>query len=157
MDYIEAPHTYDEVFRPILFMGGGITGCPDWQAGVKEHFHNKPLGTLINPRRENFEIEDNELSKEQIAWEYRWLRRADAIMFWFPKEGLCQITLFELGAHLERNTQLFIGCHDDYKRVVDVTVQVALRRPDIDVYTTLEDVLDKYTHWAKWWRKARGI
>ncbi len=46
-------------------------------------------------------------------WEHDHLRRAKAIMFWFPSETLCPITLYELGAWTilarQTGTKLFVG------------------------------------------------
>jgi hypothetical protein len=46
-------------------------------------------------------------------WEHDHLRRSKAIMFWFPSETLCPITLYELGAWTilarQTGTKLFVG------------------------------------------------
>ena len=53
----DAPSSVD------LFLAGGISKCPDWQAeAVKEAAY-------------------------QIRWKYEFLRRARVVLFWFPKES----------------------------------------------------------------------
>jgi hypothetical protein len=129
-------------YRPALsslFLGGGITGCPDWQAEVAALLADTPL-TLLNPRRANFPIHDPNAAYEQIAWEHTHLRRADAILFWFPCETLCPIVLYELGAWSMTDKLLFVGVHPDYQRRADVEIQTSLVRPDVRVVYSLGDL-----------------
>jgi hypothetical protein len=95
--YVEAPSGYDPGTLPAVFLAGGITGCPDWQAEVVRMLADAPLA-LLNPRREDFPIHDPAAAPAQIEWEYRHLGKADAALFWFPCETLCPIALDELGA-----------------------------------------------------------
>src|SRR5262245_39813726 len=90
---IEPPAEYDGP-GPSLFLAGGITGCPDWQAETISLFADLPL-VLLNPRRRDFPINDPSAGPSQIEWEHRHLRRADAVLFWFPRETLCPIALYE--------------------------------------------------------------
>ena len=127
---------------PVIFMAGGITGCANWQDDVLEMFKNSRLPfTFINPRRRDFDVNDPRFSEEQIIWEYRYLEQSDFIFFWFPAEGACMITLFELGWALGANKEVRIGCHPDYVRAFDVHHQVKLRRPDLRIY---DDVFELY-------------
>lgn len=61
------------------------------------------------------------------------LRDADAILFWFPCETLCPITLYELGAWSMSDKPLFVGVHPAYQRRQDVEIQTRLARPDVAV------------------------
>lgn len=115
-----------------LFLAGGISNCGDWQSKIIALLADTDL-TLINPRRPKFDMNDPTVTEAQIAWEYRYLRQATVVLFWFPPETLCPITLFELGGALERKAQIFIGCHSAYARREDVRTQVALRRPEVSV------------------------
>src|SRR3954464_2254024 len=96
MRYIEAPAEWDG-YGPSVFLAGGITDCPDWQTEMVELLADTELNVL-NPRRANFPIKDPGAAEAQISWEHRYLRRAGMISFWFPKETLCPIVLYELGA-----------------------------------------------------------
>ena len=78
-------------------------------------------------------MNDRSVTEAQIVWEYRYLRHASAVLFWFAPEIHCPITLFELGGALERSAPVFVGCHPDYARRDDVRVPVALRRPEVCV------------------------
>lgn len=155
--YVEAPKPdrYG-VKLPRLFLAGGITGCPDWQATVRQALESSAV-VLLNPRRANFDVTDPTASEKQITWEHKYLRRATAILFWFPCETLCPIVLFELGAALERNQPLFIGCHPDYKRREDVRIQCKLRRPYVKVRETMPGNVMDVIDWLEWKTEQRQL
>ena len=131
---VEAPDEREPA-GPSLFLGGGISGCPDWQAEVVRiiaELAERPL-TIFNPRRANFPIHNPSAAEAQIRWEHRYLRKASAILFWFPKETLCPITLYELGAWSMTDKPLAVGVHPEYARRIDVEIQTKLARPDVSV------------------------
>lgn len=141
MKYIEAIQDLSKVKGKTLFAAGGITGCPDWQAELYNHLQGfKEDWTFVNPRRPNFPMYDPSAAEEQIRWEYAALDKADAISFWFPKETLCPITLFELGKWIRSDKPLFIGTHLGYKRLLDVYIQTKLERPSIVVVSTITEL-----------------
>ena len=146
MKYVEAfslehaSHYRPEPGERSLFLGGGITGCFDWQAEVVRLLRNTDL-VVINPRRKNWPMGDPDATNKQIEWEYDHLQRANMIMFWFAPETLCPITLFEYGKWIVRNKPLFVGCGPQYKRLQDVQVQTALERPFQKVFTDIESVV----------------
>lgn len=144
MQYVEAPNEAPSGSpKPSVFLAGGITGCSDWQKIVVENLAHVSALTLYNPRRENFPIHDPKAAYEQIKWEYEHLRKADAILFWFPPETLCPIVLYELGAWTVSSKMLFIGTHPDYQRKQDVEIQTKLARPSSEVHTSLETLIDR--------------
>ena len=119
-----------------VFLAGGIMGCPDWQAEMFELLADCEL-TLFNPRRKTFPIADPNAAEIQITWEFEHLRKASAILFWFPCESLCPIVLYELGAWSKTNKCLFVGVHPKYQRRTDVEIQTRLVRPDVRVVHSL--------------------
>ena len=127
-----------------IFMAGGITGCPDWQTDMieltKKRFPEDEELILINPRRADFDTSLDESSLYQIKWEYHHLKMADETLVWFPKEGRCMITLFELGWLLGDRRVITPGCHPEYVRRFDVVQQVKLRRPDLQIYETVHEL-----------------
>src|SRR5262249_22968491 len=123
---------------PSVFLAGGITNCPDWQAEMTTHLQDEPV-TLLNPRRCNFPIGAPDAAPKQIAWEHRHLRLADAVLFWFPCETLCPIVLYELGAWSMTDKPLFVGAHPAYERLHDVVVQTGLVRADVLVVFSMQD------------------
>lgn len=150
MKLIKPPQTpdFDGEIPHLVFMAGGITDCPDWQAYyydlVKDRIPDDFV--LVNPRRDNFDVRDPSMSDEQIKWEYKWLQRSSIVSFWFPRETLCPITLFELGKELGLQCgpyprkKIVLGVHPYYKRRVDIETQTALVDPNIEIFYTLEDL-----------------
>ena len=145
MRYIEAPTDY--VAKPndgySIFLAGGITGCPDWQTAVVSMLRMTPL-TLFNPRRKDFPIHDPAAAEKQIRWEFDHLRRSDAVLFWFPKDTLCPIVLFELGAWSKNvDDAIYVGTEEGYPRTQDVQLQLKFARPDVEVVHSLTDLADQ--------------
>lgn len=131
-----------------LFLGGGITSCPDWQADVLWELRliypdSSADLIVLNPRRAEWPIGDPDASEAQIEWEHQALRWADVICFWFPCETLCPITLYELGAWSMTDKELVVGCHPDYQRLADVQIQTRLTRPDVEVKVGFADFLQE--------------
>jgi len=151
--YIEALESYIPKEGELsLFLGGGITDCPDWQKELVDILRAKldiDL-TILNPRRANFPIDDPSASYDQIKWEFDHLRRADAITFWFPQETLCPITLYELGAWSMTDKPLFVGHHPNYQRKADVFHQTRLVRPGAVITQYIEHMADEIIDWVKY-------
>lgn len=124
-----------------LFLGGGITDCPDWQAKLIELLKDTPDLVMYNPRRKNFPIDDPNASKEQITWEHDYLQEVDILVFWFSKGSLNPIVLYELGRYGNSSERmLFVGMDKEYKRSQDVLIQTELDRPEVEVVYSLEDL-----------------
>lgn len=132
-----------------IFMGGGITDCPDWQKEMCDLLKDDDV-ILLNPRRKEFDVTNPDITTEQIRWEFDHLHKADAIMFWFPKETLCPIALYELGFwNSRRGKKLFIGCDPEYKRLKDVVTQTRLSNPMADIVYSLSHLANKVKEWLK--------
>lgn len=144
MIYLECPAVVDRnTAKTMVFMAGGISNCPDWQDYAARQLQTLDDDlVLINPRRHGFDITNENMTKDQIRWEHDALHKADAIMFWFPCETVCPITLFELGVHAGK-VPLFVGTHPEYTRRLDVIEQLSLIDPTIRVYDDLNRVLDE--------------
>lgn len=151
MKEIRCPAEFDfknEGMQDFLFLGGGISGCPNWQPQMVELLKDTKL-VVVNPRRDDFDINDPSMSKKQIEWEYKYLKFSTGRIFWFPAETLCPITLFELGKFCEKADPLFVGCHPEYKRKLDVEVQLGLARPwNCEVSYSLEDLAERVKKWS---------
>jgi hypothetical protein len=132
---------------PTVFLAGGITGCPDWQEEISGFLKEVPV-VLLNPRRKNFPINDKNASNEQIRWEFKHLRYADAILFYFPCETLCPIALYELGAWSMINKPIFIGVHNKYARKTDIEIQTSLVRPGMSICYSLSDLAHEVRSFA---------
>lgn len=113
-----------------LFLAGGISNCPDWQGPTADLLVKYTDYEVFNPRRNGWNMEDSDAeSEKQIIWEHDHLARSETILFWFPKETLCPITLLEFGKFLVSDKRLVVGCHPQYQRRLDVQVQGRLDRP----------------------------
>jgi hypothetical protein len=145
--YVEAPAEYDGP-GPSLFLAGGISGTRDWQAEVARLLAGLPL-LLLNPRRADYPWHDPAAAEDQIRWEYRHLRRATAVLFWFPPETLCPIALFELGGRTATPDQpLFVGTDPGYARRLDVEIQLRLARPEVRVATDIPALAAQVRNWV---------
>jgi len=140
MIYVEA---LDRLKRGVVgkavFLAGGITGCPGWQQEMCSLLQDTDL-ILLNPRRAHFPIGDPSAAQEQIEWEHAHLGMADAILFWFPCETLCPITLYELGAWSMTDKPIFVGVHPSYQRRQDVEIQTRLARSEVGIHYSLESL-----------------
>jgi hypothetical protein len=147
MTYIEAPSEYDGK-GPSVFLAGGISGTHDWQGELVSLLADLSL-VLLNPRRRNFPTDDPDAAEGQISWEFRHLRQATAVVFWFPPETLCPIALFELGGRIAESKQpLFVGTHPDYQRRLDVRIQLKLARPDVAFASDIRQLAEQVRAWA---------
>lgn len=127
-----------------LFLAGGISNCPDWQADALTMLQDTHL-VVANPRRsEGLENTGTEAAI-QIAWEQQALIKADKILFWFPEETLCPITLLELGVQIGKlDKPIFVGTHPNYARRFDIIEQLGLvDHPNLPktVHNNLEDLI----------------
>ena len=148
MIYVEAPNDLPDMTGKVsVFLAGGIMGCPDFQAEICEKVKGLSNLVVLNPRRKDFPMQDPFAAGAQIEWEFNMLRKATFIIFWFPKETLCPIVLFELGAHSMTKKPLVIGCHPEYARKQDVTNQMALVRPGLPIFDNLDDMVEGIKFW----------
>lgn len=129
-----------------IFLAGGITGCPDWQSVLIPLISHLDI-TIYNPRRDHFDVKDFSVAETQIAWEYERLHCVDAVSFWFAKETIQPIVLFELGGALERPITVFVGVHDAYPREFDVKKQIELsaRLIKLPVVSSIDRLAEQIT------------
>lgn len=130
-----------------IFLAGGISNCPDWQSSMIESFGESttsPYLILYNPRRAHINLKDIDVARQQIRWEHEQLVKSEVILFWFPKESICPITLFELGRWTgELNKTVFVGVDPDYSRKVDIEEQMKLVRPKMKIAESLSDLYEQ--------------
>ena len=149
METLECPETSRETNRRFrLFLAGGITGCPDWQAEILARLQAETDQscdlTVFNPRRKTF-VDGTDQANEQIQWEFNRLAESNIILFWFPAESICPIALYELGrwnALCTTDRALIIGTHKDYSRRMDVLIQTRLSS-NVPVYDNLDFTVDR--------------
>jgi len=145
MYYVESPDTIEMGNRVSIFLAGGITNCPDWQAAIVDKIKHLEL-VIFNPRRKNFPIHDPTAAFAQIKWEHDHFRKSSMISFWFSKETMCPIVLYELGAWTMTDIPIVIGMDPAYQRRQDVEIQKKLERPDIKIVYSLGDLAEGITN-----------
>jgi len=150
MNYVEAPKDFNDNSVPSLFLAGGITGCPDWQATIIQMLQNEKV-TLFSPRRKNFDVTNPKESEVQITWEHKYLNATDAISFWFCEKETQPITLLEFGRYTtkELGRKVFVGVDPKYPRIKDVQIQLSLERPEIQIVYSLSDLVAQIQIWLQ--------
>lgn len=146
MKYIECPDEFNGDEKSV-FLAGGITGCLNWQNEMVNLLKDENI-TLINPRRKEYPKNDPDIEKKQITWEYEHLKKTEAILFWFPNETNCPITLYELGTLSMTDKPVFVGLDPDYSRKIDVEIQTKLRRPEIKIVYSLKELSNQIKKWV---------
>ena len=144
MRVVTAPNQYERAFGDITcFLAGGITNCPDWQSEVIEQLrHIEDEGVdlsglvVLNPRRENFPINDPSAAEEQIKWEFDGLENCSIFSMYFCNSDSDQpICMYELGRNILNmqyeysatwKDRIVISVESGYRREKDVLVQTRL-------------------------------
>jgi hypothetical protein len=154
-------HSHTEDWSKTIFLGGSITGAEPWQDKMVEMLWRTNL-KIINPRRNEFDVSNKRLTKEQILWEFGHLRNSSAYIFWFSWETVAPITLYELGVRIGQAAcwqdiygvykPIFVGVHPDYPRRLDIEEQLMLVRISdkvkIDIVYTLDELAEKVIEWS---------
>lgn len=125
---------------PAIFLAGGISGCPTWQDYAVARLRQTDL-IVLNPRRPEYK-DDKEEGRKQIRWERFHMEQADLVLFWFPKETDCPITLFEFGTWIYTRKNIWVGTHPEYRKRFDVEEQYQLADRDGDIADDLDKLLD---------------
>lgn len=146
MKHIQAPNDWymPDRYHFGVFLAGGISSCPNWQQDAVQQLTacGNDRMAIINPRRNEFDLSDPKAATRQIEWEFYHLNCSAVIMFWFPCETLCPITLFEYGKWFLSSKYVLVGCHPSYQRRWDIIVQTKLEKPHFKPYDTLEETID---------------
>jgi len=161
--YIEAPNelsfkqelTPETWGRPVdlpgasVFLAGGITGCEEWQRPMARKLlaATKSL-VVVNPRRDNFPIDDPNAAEAQITWEHDALRFVSAVSVWFTNATMQPICLYELGAWSMTRKPLFVGVQPGYAREQDVRIQTRLARPEVVIVDNIDDLCAQIVAYA---------
>ncbi len=134
MKVITAPELYQ---HKRLFLAGGISNCPWWQDSIIEKLKDEDV-VIYNPRRKDFDINDPNATEIQIAWENQMFQWADILVFWFCKQTLNPIVLYELGKWLQHKPAV-IGIEEGYTRKTDVLQQARIVKPFQSFQFNFED------------------
>ena len=166
MIYVESPQIYHLAPKPWVFMAGGITNCPDWQQDLRRLLESDEVpGSMLNPRRANFPIDDPNAARQQIEWEFHALNMANVFSVWFSAGPSPQpICMYELGRHLARweeqdrydrkrgagGLEICIGVEPGYVREQDVRIQTELVTEYVEISTSLEEHAERIKESVEW-------
>ena len=162
MNYIECPTKLQPNHINTIFLGGSISNAGLWQSKMVKLLDNTDL-TVVNPRRANFDINNKQMTIDQIEWEFEHLRKCEAILFWFSYETVAPITLFEYGVHLGQaalnadygyhSKKIFCGVHPEYQRKIDVVTQTDLINKyhpyNVNIVYSLESLAEQVVFWSE--------
>lgn len=121
--YYEAPAIYTRAAGdpPSVFLAGGIPNVALWHDHVVDLLKASGRSMVVlNPRRQNFPVGDPEAGRDQVAWEFGHLHKADVTLFWFaesdPAVTVQPTTLLELGVALGEGRRIVVGADRAYPR-----------------------------------------
>ena len=150
MTYVECPNKTEEK-KLSLFLAGGLSGCRNWQKQVISNLNFLDI-ILYNPRRKYFDITNPDIAEEQIVWEEEMIRKSDLVSFYFCRETVCPITLYELGVCNEmKDKPVVLGMDPDYSRRFDVEKQTKLKKPHTLIVYGLEDLSESIINIFRNW------
>jgi len=140
--YTAPDRSYRDNKRLNLFMAGGCGGCPEWQKELGEKLAKLNKVNILNPMRKVWPSERPEI-EDQILWEHEGLKESKVMLFWFPQETLCPITLFELGRwSYGQGKRIVVGAHPKYARRQDLEIQLQMLEEPITVLSSLEELYE---------------
>lgn len=140
--------------HPFLYLAGDITSSIVWQNDLIGLLKDN-LGTIFNPRRKRFSMDNPNQSFAQIQWNHRMIKQMDAVIFCFTIESN-PITLLELGLFLTKETTsgrlyryfpTFICILPNYEKQKELEMQISLWRSDIHIVNKLEDLAIQIIKW----------
>lgn len=76
---------------------------------------------------------------KQVKWETMYLEMVDVVLFWFCKETLCPMTLYEFSWMLNSNKSICVGADPEYQRFNDIKFR--LEKINIGLATSLEGLV----------------
>jgi nucleoside 2-deoxyribosyltransferase len=129
-----------------IFLAGSIDmgKAINWQTEVEKSLENYPF-VIFNPRRDDWDSSwkqdiSNAQFREQVTWELDNLDRADAILFFFDKNGKAPITLLELG-HYIKSGKCVVCCPEGFWRRGNV--QILCDRYQVPLYENISEAIEK--------------
>ena len=126
-----------------LFMAGGWF---NWQEELGGRLAKLGKVNVLNPRRLDWPSVRSEL-EDQILWEHEGLKESQIILFWFPKETLCPITLYELGRwSYGHGKKVVVGAHPEYAKRRDLEIQLQMLDEPITVLNSLEELYESVSN-----------
>jgi len=142
-----------------IYLAGGISDIDDWQDQFISHFKQLQSDTLmkalylknltiINPRRNHFNDKRSEI-KKQIMWEHAHAKAADALVFYFPADSHCSISLFQYGKYLTSGKKIFVGIEKDHLKSLDIFAHTRIEKPDQNINYSITDLIEEVQNYIE--------
>lgn len=140
---VQSPEQYEKINESefALFLAGSVSY--PWREELAQMIDSDYVVLLI-PINDHAHLNNKDF---RISWEHEHMKKADALLFWFPKgeannsRTFSMTSLFELGRAIESMDQpLIVGIDPEYPLREELLLQLKLLRPDIKVYGSLEDI-----------------
>ena len=144
---VKAPNTIEEITygQEGANVKVFLAGCAntDWRNDFVKKFDNYRV-TFLDPKRDDWDLMNDNDTVNQITWEYNYLKEADVICYGFNGGSVCPITLLEYGMWgLTSKKPIMVYASDDYEKRRDIIFQTMLARPEIPVLRTFEDFIGR--------------
>lgn len=153
MKVITAPEEYDREEGKLTIFLAGCAGN-DWRKEFVKHFKNKDDYVFLDPKRDNWgEMPEEEL-KKQIAWEMKYLKHNNGIVFMFNDPvGVCPITLLEYGLWGMSDNMVFtsVCITPDYPKRLDLITQTNIICPWRKITSNMDELVKDTNKMMKAW------
>ncbi len=145
MHHIKAPNAYKKKGVTIFLAGSIEMGkASRWQENVV-HKMREYDGTLLNPRRDDWDESwryDSPEFKRQVHWELDAQESADHILMFYESKTRSPITLLELGL-LAHTGKMIVVCDESFWRYGNV--HIVCERYKIPHFNDLDIALEHLT------------
>lgn len=128
---VTAPKEFTNLRSVSVFLAGTIDNgeSQDWQLRYAQALNNLygDKVTIYNPRRNDWNAEASDTDiLQQIAWEQKYIRSCDIVLFNFLAGSRSPITLLELGQCLGYSKDIVVVCPKEFWRYLNVRHTVLL-------------------------------
>lgn len=153
---LKPPTKYVSDKRKTLFLAGSINmgKTVDWQKDLSNRLLKEFTDLWIfNPRRDDWDNSweqdiKNEKFSEQVNWEIEHIDKATYLFFYFDKEHMSPISLYELG-YVAKAKYLspIVYCPKEYIR--HGNIQIYASRDHFRLFTNYEEAVAELTNQIK--------
>jgi hypothetical protein len=141
---VECPKTTP---GPYVFLAGSIEmgKAIDWQKQVIDSLADVENVTLLNPRRDDWDISwiqdpDKDPFRSHVLWELTSIVKSSIVFFYFAPETISPISLLELGTCLGTSSKIIVCCPKTFTRYGNVKIYCEVA--GVPVYENLEEAIN---------------
>lgn len=112
-------------------------GCGDWQGWVAKSLNKYDI-IVANPRIDYWDSLDDDGLFRQTQWEHNAMELSDMIAFWFCRDDVQPLSLFELGRWSYTEKRIVVGASPMYPMLRELKSQMAVVRPEMKIEDSLK-------------------